>query len=311
MKTIPLTENEINHIKEMYAQELERLQKRASEISSMLKKLQGKMEAIEEKPIKKVEKAAVKAAKPAKRKYARKNAETPVTVEKKVKTIEEKPKAKRGRPAKKVEVKAGAKAEVKSEKKTGKKIKIAGKKTEKTAKTQITSKVENITKVKKGRPAKAKKGRPTKAKKGKPAKAQKASKAKNTVKVTKTAKTKKGRPAKAARTKAASIAVKGKRGRKKSESSKKSRWTTTIIDLLENQKKVLSSRAIVDEVMKRQNIPATEYSKTRSIVAGSLSDLVLETKRLKTVPIPGQKGKLYGLAQWFDEKGNLTDKSKL
>jgi hypothetical protein len=63
--------------------------------------------------------------------------------------------------------------------------------------------------------------------------------------------------------------------------------------------------------MKRQNIPATEYSKTRSIVAGSLSDLVLETKRLKTVPIPGQKGKLYGLAQWFDEKGNLTDKSKL
>jgi hypothetical protein len=303
MKTIPLTENEINHIKEMYAQELERLQKRASEISSMLKKLQGKMEAIEEKPIKKVEKAAVKAAKPAKRKYARKNAETPVTVEKKVKTIEEKPKAKRGRPAKKVEVKAGAKAEVKSEKKTGKKIKIAGKKTEKTAKTQITSKVENITKAKKGRPAKAKKG--------KPAKAQKASKAKNTVKVTKTAKTKKGRPAKAARTKAASIAVKGKRGRKKSESSKKSRWTTTIIDLLENQKKVLSSRAIVDEVMKRQNIPATEYSKTRSIVAGSLSDLVLETKRLKTVPIPGQKGKLYGLAQWFDEKGNLTDKSKL
>jgi hypothetical protein len=303
MKTIPLTENEINHIKEMYAQELERLQKRASEISSMLKKLQGKMEAIEEKPIKKVEKAAVKAAKPAKRKYARKNAETPVTVEKKVKTIEEKPKAKRGRPAKKVEVKAGAKAEVKSEKKTGKKIKIAGKKTEKTAKTQITSKVENITKAKKGRPAKAKKG--------KPAKAQKASKAKNTVKVTKTAKTKKGRPAKAARTKAASIAIKGKRGRKKSESSKKSRWTTTIIDLLENQKKVLSSRAIVDEVMKRQNIPATEYSKTRSIVAGSLSDLVLETKRLKTVPIPGQKGKLYGLAQWFDEKGNLTDKSKL
>jgi hypothetical protein len=63
--------------------------------------------------------------------------------------------------------------------------------------------------------------------------------------------------------------------------------------------------------MKRQNIPAGEYSKTRSIIAGSLSDLVLETKRLKTVPIPGQKGNLYGLSQWFDNSGNLLEKNKM
>jgi len=107
------------------------------------------------------------------------------------------------------------------------------------------------------------------------------------------------------------VVATGKRGRKKSENSKKASWTATIVELLQDQSKLLSSRAIVDEVMKRQNIPAADYSKTRSIIAGSLSDLVLETKRLKTMPIRGQKGNLYGLTQWFDNSGNLLDKAKM
>jgi hypothetical protein len=70
------------------------------------------------------------------------------------------------------------------------------------------------------------------------------------------------------------------------------------------------SREIVLEIMKIQNIPDAEFTKTRGIVAGSLSDLKLETKRLKSMTIPGKKAELYGLAQWFDATGNLIDKDK-
>jgi hypothetical protein len=128
------------------------------------------------------------------------------------------------------------------------------------------------------------------------------------VKTALTAKQKKTKAVKIATTK---TAIKGKRGRKKSENSKKSRWTASILEILEKQGKLYSSREIVENVMKMQNIPAAEYNKTRSIIAGGLSDLKLETKRLKSISIPGQKGELYGLSGWFDESGNLIDKTKI
>jgi hypothetical protein len=309
MKTIPLTDNEINHIKEVYSQELERLQKRTHEISTILKKLQGKAEvAIEEK---KIDKIAAKPAITGKRKYTKKNAVSANT--------EKKTKGKRGRPAKiKTEAKAETKTEAKVVKKRGRKPKdvkpvktIKAAKPAKVAKTakataktaKAKTKVEKTAKAKTSKTAKTAKA----AKTAKPAKAVKATKTAKPVKAAKTAKAKTAKTAKAEK----SVAEKGKRGRKKSENSKKSRWTTTIIELLEGQGKLLSSRAIVDEVMKSQNIPTTDYSKTRSIIAGSLSDLVLETKRLKTIPIRGQKGNLYGLTQWFDNSGNILDKNKM
>ena len=342
MKTIPLTDNEINHIKEVYSQELERLQKRAHEISSILKKLQGKAETIAEE--KKVDKIAAKAAVTGKRKYNKKNAVVSANTEKKDNNTEQKTKGKRGRPAKiKTAAKADAKTEAKIIKKRGRKpnavkplkaakatkatkatkpAKVAktSKATAKTAKVKTKAvKAEKTAKAKTGKTAKtsktAKTAKVSKAvKTAKTSKPAKAAKTVKTAKATKTAKavkpTKAIKTAKTAKT-VKPVAEKGKRGRKKSENSKKSRWTTTIIELLEGQGKLLSSRAIVDEVMKSQSIPTTDYSKTRSIIAGSLSDLVLETKRLKTIPIRGQKGNLYGLTQWFDNSGNLLDKNKM
>ena len=334
MKTIPLTDNEIGHIKDLYSQELERLQKRAHEISTILKKLRGnaEVEITGGKVDKKIDKSPVHPAKAGKRKYAKQNAVTPATVaEKKEKTVEQKPKGKRGRPAKiKTDVKATAKTEAKTETKVIKKRGRKPGKVAKPAKATKASKAVKATKtvkkakaVKAVKPIKAVKAKKTAktAKAVKPAKAVKAKKAKKPAKAVKAKK-----PAKAVKVKKTTKAVKavkskkvvakpavakGKRGRKKSENSKKASWTTTIVELLQDQNKLLSSKAIVEEVMKRQNIPAGEYSKTRSIIAGSLSDLVLETKRLKTVPIPGQKGNMYGLSQWFDNSGNLLEKNKM
>ncbi|MDP4208058.1 MAG: hypothetical protein Q8928_04505 [Bacteroidota bacterium] len=241
MKTIPLTENEINHIKETYSQELERLQKRAGEIASILKKLGG-ISSIEVADPLPTESAPVKNAEvpaiPTKRKYTRKSTIVAAPVESNEQVIEnnivEMPKKRRGRPAK--------------------------------IKTEETEILEEVV---------------VKAEKKKP-----------------------GR-------KKAEKTTKGTRGRKKSDDSKRSRWTNAILAILEEQEKLLSSRDIIEEIMKKQNIIASDYNKTRAIVAGSLSDLKHETKRLKTIKNPKIKGSLYGLTEWFDEAGALVDETKL
>ena len=59
--------------------------------------------------------------------------------------------------------------------------------------------------------------------------------------------------------------------------------------------------------MTLQKIADKDRSKTRSIVTGSLSDLKLETKKIKSIAIPGQKAELYGLNEWFDVEGRVLN----
>jgi hypothetical protein len=266
MKSISLTESEINHIKEMYSQELERLQKRTAEISAMLKKIETQeysqlqtSKIKSEKTVEKVEKV-LKSTKKAK----------PVSAKKKEKATDLKVAKKRGRPAKE-------KAEVA---------------------------VIAPLKVKEVAAPKAKRGRKPKTKvtaKNQPVAASETAKPKDITKAKAVAKPKK-------------IAAKPKKEtkvvKKKAEKSKKSHWTTSILDLLDKAGKVMTSRQIIDQIMVIQKIADVDRPKTRSIVTGSLSDLKLETKRIKSTAVPGQKGELYGLAQWYDDAGNLLEKFK-
>jgi len=289
MKSIPFTENEINHLRETYSLELEKLQKRAFEISTILNKLQGK-EGDDEQPKDKPSQSAQGKALviPAK------NVSTKNEIAKKGESlspkIEEKPKGKRGRPAK-----------IKPEPK------------ELTITTEIKP---AIVKAKRGRKPSVKEVIETKPRNikettvsGNNKKLEKNTKAEKAVKVEKKEKPLKG--ASKAATKVEKIGAPAKRGRKMSDSSKKSNWTTLILEILKNKKKVLPSRDIIEQVMKMQNIPASDLRKTRSIITGSLSDLKLETKKVKSISLPGQKGEFYGLTQWFNELGQLLDPSKL
>lgn len=270
MKSIPLTENELKHIRETYELELEKLQKRTGEISGILKKLKGTAtedaESEERNTVKEV---------PRKNVSVKKEKDTPKTESIKVKA-DTKVKGKRGRPPK---------AKVEAQTKTN----------------EIVA-AEKPAPKKRGRKPSLKKDIEKTAKAPSPAKAIKALK-KSKVEV---------KPLKA---KKAVATVKNtepkKRGRKPSDNSKKARWTASILDILNKGGKVLSSREIIGQVMKLQNIPAAELQKTRSIITGSLSDLKLETKKVKTMTVSGKKGELYGLSQWFNELGQLVDPSRL
>jgi len=102
MKPISLTEDEIKHIRETYIQELERLEKRSSEISVILKKLKGTEMPEEQNISSKPEKLAVKTSeKPAKTGRGRRKKIVEKIDESAPLKTSEGIKAKRGRPAKK------------------------------------------------------------------------------------------------------------------------------------------------------------------------------------------------------------------
>jgi hypothetical protein len=275
MKNIQFTENDINHIRETYSQELERLQKRVTEISSLLKKLKSTEEAERKGNGKKTSTKVSNSLE--------KRAKQPTTKASKKQTLpaqEEKPKVKRGRPTKIKDVVSTTSAKNES------------------IKTKSQNKI-----AKKGKPGRKPAVKTVKAVAVKPVKAVKA------VKVVKKGKKTKEKTAKSIKA-ATKPTIKGKPGRKKSENSKRSRSTASIIEILEQKGKVMGTRELIEEVMKVQNIPASEFAKTRSIVAGGLSELN-KTKRINSVSVPGQKGGRYGLKQWFNESGKLIDQSRL
>jgi hypothetical protein len=100
MKSISLTDSEINHIRETYSQELKQLQKRSEEIAEILKKLKSNTITETEPTVKESKKNQEKlSVQPLKR--GRKSTK----IKEEVTLAENKPekKGKRGRPAKKAE----------------------------------------------------------------------------------------------------------------------------------------------------------------------------------------------------------------
>jgi hypothetical protein len=310
MKTIPFTEKEISHIKEVYSEELGRLQKRAAEVSSLLSKLSGEEG---DESTKKAEKAVEKVAEKVAKKIAKVEA---------VAALDAKPKAKRGRPAlvkaPKVEEVKLISEEVNAEVVKGKRGRPAGVKLAKAEKAEKPAKVAKEKPVKEAKvkavaPVVVAPEKPVKEKKIKAVTAVKVAKEKplkeKKVKAVTAVKVAKEKPAKGKKVKV-ETAEKGQRGRKKSPDSKRSQWTGSILEVLGKKSQLLTSREIVESVMKIQNIPDLEYTKTRSIIAGSLSDLKLETKRIRSINNPKGKGELYGLTEWFNAGGELLDATK-
>lgn len=231
MKTISFTENEIEYVKELYNQELERLQSRTNIVKALLARLDS------------FEKAKAPAAKVTKPEKTKGKDELENVVESEINAILKAPKAKKQKAILKPKEKAAT-----SKKQEAKKVKAAKPKAE--------------------------------AKQPKQPKAPKQPKE-----------------------------AKGKPGRKKSSDSKRSVWATTVLDIIKNYGKLTPTSVIVDEAMKLNGIPSSDIKNARSMVGNSMTTLKKEY-RIKSAPNPGKKGELYGLAEWFDANGKLTDKTR-
>jgi len=83
------------------------------------------------------------------------------------------------------------------------------------------------------------------------------------------------------------------------------KWTQFIVDTLNKTKRVLTAKEFIRYATTTFNIPKHEIASVRNSLSPTLSNLARKQKSLKTVIKKGQRGKSYGLANWFNDEGEL------
>jgi len=86
-------------------------------------------------------------------------------------------------------------------------------------------------------------------------------------------------------------------------------WPQFIRETLNKQKRILSLSEFVKYAMKHFELSADKTKFTRSNLAPTVSTLG-KSKILKSIQKEGINGKSYGLAEWFEEDGNLIPEYK-
>lgn len=274
MKNIPFTETEIKEIKDHYSQELDKLQKRANEIRGILGKMEGSKVEIISTPEPVKEKVNIK-----EKKNLSKKAVKVVPSTTSVAPLASNAAAGVNKKGRKPAVKAIEKKAVKT--------------VEKVAKKPVLKAVKPVVK-------------PIEAKAAKKAVVTKVVTTKESKRALKSAKAEIAK----AKIDSKKSESNGKKGRKKSADSKKSQYESFILNLISKQGKLLSSKAIFDAVEKEFKVTAADYSKMKATVTVILSK-EKANGQLKDMNQTGTKAKLYGISEWFDDKGKLKDSSKL
>lgn len=82
-------------------------------------------------------------------------------------------------------------------------------------------------------------------------------------------------------------------------------WPKFIFETLNKTKRVLTAKDFLKYAMVYYSIPKHEMEKTRGKLSPSLSRLERISKSLKTCKKDGQPGRFYGLPNWFDKNNKL------
>ena len=92
---------------------------------------------------------------------------------------------------------------------------------------------------------------------------------------------------------------------KKSTRGKAIKWNDFIINEFNSKRTVALSSDLVKEAVDKLKVKEQDVPRVKQVISGMLSKLVNADKLLKAQKIPGSREKLYGLTEWFDEKGIL------
>jgi hypothetical protein len=107
---------------------------------------------------------------------------------------------------------------------------------------------------------------------------------------------------------------KAKRGRKPKGEQKplkrgtgksKVKWNDFVMDTLKRLNAPSLSSNIAAEAVYKFKTPQADIGRVKLVISGALSKLVNTEKKLLTQKIPGSREKLYGLREWFNDKGEL------
>lgn len=284
MKKISLSEVEVNDLIDLYQSEIDRAQRRISNLKNIMKKISAGKNA--DNPEEKPEKIKSKRGRKPK-------AKTPVVKAEKEITSEPK---KRGRKPKVKEVIVKAEP-----KKRGRKPKV--KVAEAPAKVEVAKKVvdkepkKKIVKLKE-KPAPKKRGRKPKTtetkavenkaevkvvdKKAKPKVSKK--------KIVKAEPKKRGRKPKSLRK-----PIKGGKGKDKVK------WNDFIFESLSSKNTLLPASAITQAAIDKFEIHESDRDRVRMAISTTLTKMANKDKVLKTYSQQGVRGSFFGLSIWFNE----------
>ncbi len=335
MKKISLSDVEVNDLLDLYQSEIDRAQRRINNLKTIVKKIsEGKStEPSEEKTVK----VESKRGRKSKVKVAETKVEKIITTEPKkrgrkpkakVEVVKAepkkrgpKPKVKIAKPKVKVEVKAEIKkeqkvkvAKVKAEpKKRGPKpkVKIAEPKAKAVVKAKVEAKKVDKKIVTKAEPKK--RGRKPKVVAANAVVAEE----KKEVKVAE--KAKKLKP-KAAKKKVAKVKVEPKkRGRKPKSLRKpikggkgkdKVKWNVFINETITSKNSLMLASSLTHAALEKFEIPASDRDRVRMAISTTLTKMANKDKVLHTYTQAGIRGAFFGLAKWFNDKGELNNDYK-
>ncbi|RPH33268.1 MAG: hypothetical protein EHM93_05530 [Bacteroidales bacterium] len=297
MKKISLSEVEVNDLLDLYQSEIDRAQRRINSLKSIVKKISegNPIDITEEKPAK----VETKRGRKTKAKKAIAKVEKEITIEPKKRgrkpivkagEIEVEPK-KRGRKpkVKAVEVK-NAKEVAKKPIKKAKKEKVATIKAEPKKRgrkpkvvipnaliTEEKKEIKVIERVKKPKSKTVKK---------------------KVIKV-KAEPKKKGRKPKSLRK-----PIKGGKGKDKVK------WNDFINETLTVKDSLMLASSITQAALEKFDIPANDRDRVRMAISTTLTKMANKDKVLHTYTQTGIRGAFFGLAKWFDDKGELNNDYK-
>ncbi len=311
MKKISLSEIEVNDLLDLYQSEIDRAQRRINNLKTIVKKIsEGKsIDSSEEKPVK----AESKRGRKPKVKVAETKVEKVITTEpkkrgrkpkNKVEAVKAEPKKRGPKPKVKVEVKA----EVKKEQK----VKVAKAEPKKRGPKPKVRVVE--AKVAKVRVAKAEPKKRGRKPKVVVAKAVVADEKKEVKAADKTKK------AKATKKKVAKVkALPKKRGRKPKSLRKpikggkgkdKVKWNVFINETITSKDSLMLASSLTHAALEKFEIPASDRDRVRMAISTTLTKMANKDKILQTYTQEGIRGAFFGLAKWFDDKGELNNDYK-
>lgn len=244
MKKISLSEVEVNELLDLYQSEIDRAQRRITNLKTIIKKLseEKSIELTEEKP---------KIPELLKSKRGRKpKAHAPVIVSKKEEEVNEivKEPKKRGRKKKVIEVKASVTPEKKKE-----------------------------------------------VIKSKPASKKRVEKKKVTIAAPK----KRGRKPKSLRK-----PIKGGKGKEKVK------WNDFILETITSKNSLMLASSLTRAALEKFQIPNSDRDRVRMAISTTLTKMANKDKVLRTHSQKGLRGAFFGLKDWFNEKGELSNEYK-
>ncbi len=93
--------------------------------------------------------------------------------------------------------------------------------------------------------------------------------------------------------------------KKNRRKKKKVKWADFILNTIKAKETVMLANEIIQAAYDEFDVPDDERQKVRMSLSSILTRMLNQEKVVKTYAVDGIRGRFYGIAEWFNDKGEL------